>query len=143
MIVENLISRQAVSPSVLYLVKIPGSKSNIVKQNNCELYCARYPHLKGLFRKDIDETRKFGRKFCDDVADKMGNMGFFTSDERPKYGVSYGIREDEYDYIFNEISADPEHHLVVMFAYPERESLETKTVIERKFRQLYIENSLF
>lgn len=141
MIVNQLISKQAVSPSVLYLVKMPETKSKIIKQNNNEIYCAKYPHLKGLFRKDVEETKAFGRQFCDDVASKMDNMGFFTSDERPKYGISYGITEKEYDYILNEISANPDHHLVVMFAYPEREALETKTSFERNLRQIYLQNS--
>lgn len=139
MIANKLISQQAISPSVLYLVNLPDTKSRIIKQNNFQIYCAKYPRLKGLFRKDIKETKSFGRKFCDYISEKRNNQGFFTSDERPKYGISYGISEEEYDYIFEQISADPEHHLVVMFAYSEKESLETQTSFEIHLRQLYLE----
>ena len=121
----------AISPSPLYLVGMPDTKCKIIKNNNGSIYCAKYPNIKGLFRKDIEETRKFGRKFCDDVGAKMENYGFFTSDERPKYGISYGITEEEYDYIFEQIQAREDEHLVVMFAYPERESLETQTYFEK------------
>ncbi|MGH7886048.1 MAG: hypothetical protein ACRENO_10180 [Thermodesulfobacteriota bacterium] len=141
-IVKNLISSDAVSPSVLYLVKIPETKSRIIQENNYQLYCAKYPNLKGLFRKDVEETKDFGRIFCDHVAAKRNNKGFFTSDERPKYGVSYGISEEEYNFIFKEISADENHDLVVMFAYPEREALETKTSFEILLRQMYLDYRL-
>ena len=97
---------------------------------------------KGLFRKDIDETKKFGRMLCDNVAEKMNNFGFFTSDERPKYGISYGLSEKEYDYILEQISADDDHHLVVMFAYPEREALETQTYFENMLRKTYLDYQL-
>lgn len=140
--VVNEILEEPISPSVLYLVKLPDTKSKIVKNNNHSIYCAKYPHYKGLFRKDVKETKKFGRMFCDKVADKMDNFGFFTSDERPKYGISYGITEKEYDYILEQISADEEHHLVVMFAYPEREALETQTYFENMLRKKYINYQL-
>lgn len=138
MIVNELISQNPVSPSVLYLVDMPETNSRIIQENNHQIYCAKYPRLKGLFRKDVEETKSFGRKFCDHIAEKRNNKGFFTSDERPKFGTSYGISEKEYDFIFEEISADQDHHLVVMFAYPEREALETKESFEIKLRQLYL-----
>ena len=130
---------QTISPSVLYLVKLPDTKSKIIRNNNFQVYCAKYPNYKGLFRKDRDETRKFGRVFCDNVAQRMKNFGFFTSDERPKYGISYGLKEEEYDYILEQVSADEDHHLVVMFAYPEREALETQALFENMLRKTYLE----
>ena len=136
--VVNEILEEPISPSPLYLVKLPGTKSKIIKNNNHSIYCAKYPHYKGLFRKDVNETKKFGRFFCDKVADRMNNFGFFTSDERPKYGISYGITEKEYDYILKQIEADEDHHLVVMFAYPERETLETQTYFKKMLRKKYI-----
>ncbi len=141
MVVDSIFE-EPISPSVLYLVKLPHSKSKIIQNNNYRIYCAKYPNYKGLFRKDITETKKFGRVFCDNVAQKMKNFGFFTSDERPKYGISYGITEKEYDYILEQISADEEHHLVVMFAYPEREALETKTYFENMLRKKYLNYQL-
>jgi Glu-tRNA(Gln) amidotransferase subunit E-like FAD-binding protein len=141
MIVDTIFE-ETISPSVLYLVKLPDTKSKIIQNNNYKVYCAKYPNYKGLFRKDINETKEFGKMFCDNVAQKMNNLGFFTSDERPKYGISYGITEKEYDYILEQISADEDHHLVVMFAYPEREALETKTYFENMLRIKYLDYQL-
>ena len=118
-IVQNLMY-YPVGPSTLYLVELPETKCKIIKNNGNMLYCAKYPMLKGLFRKDVDETKKYGRLICDTVAEKLNNFGFFTSDERPEYGISYGISEKEYAYIFDYIEAKEDEHLVVMFAYPER-----------------------
>jgi len=141
MSVKNIFA-ETISPSVLYLVELPGTKSRIIQKNNNKIYCAKYPKYKGLFRKDIDETKKFGRMLCDNVAEKMNNFGFFTSDERPKYGISYGLSENEYDYILEQISADDDHHLVVMFAYPEKEALETQTYFENMLRKTYLDYQL-
>ncbi|MFA9408961.1 MAG: hypothetical protein ACERKJ_09010 [Candidatus Dadabacteria bacterium] len=126
-----------VSPSILYFVDLPGTKCKII-QNNCnKLYCAKYPMIKGLFRKDVDETKKYGRIICDKVAEKLDNFGFFTSDERPKYGISYGISEKEYAYMFELIGAKEDEHLVAMFAYPQREALESKIFFEKLLRKTY------
>ena len=136
------IIRTPISPSALYLVELPDTKCKIIKANGGRVYCGKYPLVKGLFRKDIEETRKFGRKFCDNVAAKMDNYGFFTSDETPEYGINYGITEEEYDYIFEQIGADRERHLVVMFAYPEREALETQVYFENLMRLTYLKHGL-
>jgi hypothetical protein len=126
-----------VSPSILYFIDLPGTKCKII-QNNCnKLYCAKYPMIKGLFRKDVDETKKYGRIICDKVAEKLDNFGFFTSDERPKYGISYGISEKEYAYMFELIGAKEDEHLVAMFAYPQREALESKIFFEKLLRKTY------
>ena len=60
MSVKNIFT-ETISPSVLYLVKLPGTNSRIIQKNNYQVYCAKYPMYKGLFRKDIAETKKFGR----------------------------------------------------------------------------------
>jgi hypothetical protein len=126
-----------VSPSILYFVDLPGTKCKIIQNNGNKLYCARYPMIKGLFRKDVDETKKYGRIICDKVAEKLDNFGFFTSDERPKYGISYGISEKEYAYMFELIGAKEDEHLVAMFAYPQREALESKIFFEKLLRKTY------
>jgi Glu-tRNA(Gln) amidotransferase subunit E-like FAD-binding protein len=125
----------AVSPSPLFLVELPKTKCRIIKQNGCKVYCGVYPLLGGLFRKDVGETRKFGRTMCDAVAGKMNNHGFFTT---PEYGISYGLSEKEYEYIYEQTGASGDHHLVVMFAYPEREALETQTCFEELLRKEYL-----
>ena len=131
-----------VSPSVLYYVELPETKCKIIKNNGNKLYCAKYPLIKGLFRKDVDETKKYGRIICDKVAEKLDNFGFFTSDERPEYGISYGITEKEYAYMFEQVGAKEDEHLVVMFAYPEREALESKIFFEKLLRKTYFSYTL-
>lgn len=137
MIVNNILSN-AVSPSPLIKVHLPKTKSKIIKNNNNIIYCAKYPYLAGLFRKDIEETRKYGRKFCDEVAENMDNYGFFTTDERPEYGISYGISKKDYAEIFRKTEFKENRDLVVMFAYPEREALETKLYFEKRLRKNHL-----
>ena len=126
-----------VSPAPLHLVELPKTKCKIIKNNKNKIYCAKYPLLKGLFRKDRDETKKYGRLICDTVAEKLDNFGFFTSDERPEYGISYGISEKEYEYIFDEVGASEDEHLVVMFAYPKKEALHSQDFFEKLLRKTY------
>ena len=135
-IVKNLML-YPVSPSILYYVELPGTKCKIIQNNGNKLYCAKYPMLKGLFRKDMDETKKYGKIICDIVAEKLDNFGFFTSDERPEYGISYGISEKEFAYMFELIGAKEGEHLVAMFAYPEREALASKIFFEKLLRKTY------
>ncbi|MDY0095824.1 MAG: hypothetical protein RBT80_24275 [Candidatus Vecturithrix sp.] len=47
----------------------------------------------------------------------MKNQGFFTTDERPEYGVRYGISQNEYLVIFQLLSAHPHGDLLVLFVY--------------------------
>ncbi len=71
------------------------------------------------------------------MAEKLDNFGFFTSDERPEYGISYGITEKEYAYMFEQVGAKEDEHLVVMLAYLEREALESKIFFEKLLRKTY------
>ena len=132
----------AISTSPLYLVELPGTKCRIIKNNGSRVYCGVYPTMKGLFRKDVETTKKFGRYICDAVADEMNNHGFLTSDETPEYGVSYGISKKEYEAIFKQTEASRDHHLVVMFAYTEREALETQSCFETLLRKAYLNCSM-
>ena len=126
-----------VGSSPLILVKLSHTKCEIIKNNGNKVYCAKYPLIKSLFRKDVDETKKYGRLICDTVADKFKNFGFFTSDERPKYGISYGISEKEYEYIFQKLDASQNEHLVVMFASNEKEALKSQDFFEKLIRKTY------
>ena len=128
--------------SVLQLVELPQTKCKIVKNNGNKIYCSKYPLIKGLFRKDVDETKKYGRIICDTVAEEFENFGFFTSDEPPEYGISYGISKKEYEYIFDYIDAKEDEHLVVMFAYPEREALHSQYFFEKLLRKTYFSYTL-
>ena len=101
-------------------IKLPNTKSNIIRRNNRKIFCVIYKNKKGLFRKDVHETKIFGRKICDEVSELMGNDGFFSSDELPNYGIS----QKEVDYIFSLLSPK-ENDLIVFFAYPEDEARKT------------------
>jgi Glu-tRNA(Gln) amidotransferase subunit E-like FAD-binding protein len=137
MTVKDLVLN-AISPSPLFLVELPDTKCRIIKNNDARVYCGVYPLIGGLFRKDVEATKKFDRAMCDAVAKKMDNHGFFTSDETPEYGISYGISEEEYQRIFEQTGASKDRHLIVMFAYPEREALETQTCFEKLLRKEYL-----
>ncbi len=128
----------AISPSPLYLVELPKTKCRIIKNNGSRVYCGVYPLIGGLFRKDVEETKIFGRALCDAVAEKMNNQGFFTTDETPEHGISYGLSEKEYEHIYERTGASKGRHLIVMFAYPEREALETQTCFEELLRKEYL-----
>lgn len=82
-----LASPKQVILSELVSIKFSRTKSHIVQSNGNIVYCANYRGLKKLFRKDIEETRVFGRRICDTVATIMRNHGFFTTDELPNYGL--------------------------------------------------------
>jgi len=117
--------------SDLVSIEFSDTKSNIVQANGNVVYCAKYMGLKGLFRKDIEETRAFGRRVCDKVAAIMKNHGFFTTDELPNYGLS----EQEKEFIFRETTADSGDDLVVIFAYCADEAKASKTLFESLLRE--------
>jgi Glu-tRNA(Gln) amidotransferase subunit E-like FAD-binding protein len=87
--------------------------------------------LKGLFRKDIEETRVFGRRICDRVTAIMKNHGFFTTDELPNYGLS----EREKEMIFEQTDADSRCDLVVILVYSIEEAKASKTLLESFLRE--------
>jgi Glu-tRNA(Gln) amidotransferase subunit E-like FAD-binding protein len=124
-------SAKQVILSDLISVKFSSTKSHIVQSNGNVIYCAKYRGLKGLFRKNIEETRVFGRRICDTVAVKMNNHGFFTTDELPNYGLS----EREKEMILEQTDADSECDLVVVFAYSIEEAKASKTVLESLLRE--------
>jgi glutamyl-tRNA(Gln) amidotransferase subunit E len=126
-----LASAKQVILSDLISIKFSNTKSHIVQGNGNVIYCAKYRGLKGLFRKDIEETRVFGRRICDTVAVKMKNHGFFTTDELPNYGLS----EREKEMILEQTNADSECDLVVIFAYNIEEAKASKTVLESLLRE--------
>jgi hypothetical protein len=67
----------AISPSPLFLVELPKTKCRIIKSNNYRVYCGVYPLIGGLFRKDVEEMRKFGRAVRRSSG-KMDNHGFYN-----------------------------------------------------------------
>ncbi|MCD6523047.1 MAG: hypothetical protein J7K68_04825 [Candidatus Diapherotrites archaeon] len=115
---------------MLVRVELPKTKSNIVKKNGGIIYCAVYREKKGRFRKDVEESREFGRRICDAVKKRMHNKGFFTSDELPGYGIS----EEEKAIILERTGAGKDD-LVAIFAYEKDEAEETKRVLDEILKE--------
>jgi len=55
MVVQQILSN-GLKSSDLILINLPGTGSRIIQQNGNKIWCSKYERLKGLFRKDIDET---------------------------------------------------------------------------------------
>lgn len=112
-------------------VELTQTKSYIVRENNRTVYCSVYKGLRGLFRKDVEGTRNFGRKICDAVKEKLDNDGFFTTDELPNYGVD----EEEKRTILKETKAEKDD-LVAVFVYDEDEARKTKNLLDKLLRRV-------
>lgn len=91
-----------------------GGASRIVALNGSRVWCARYPGLAGLFRKDRGPSKELGRALCDEVRDRFHCQGFFTTDELPRYGLDRSARRD----ILAATGAGSAD-CVVIYAYPE------------------------
>ncbi len=125
-VVPQILSKPPCS-SGLFHVHFEDTPSIILKRNDNSIFCCIYWGLKGLFRKDIPETKKFGRYLCDTVSDLMNNKGFFTSDELPAYGIS----KKDVKTIFDCTGADPASDLVVILAYNITVAKATKKLIDK------------
>lgn len=124
------ILKNRVESSDLIEIELPKTKSQIVQENKDMIYCSVYKGLRGLFRKDVEETRKFGRKICDAVKEKLDNDGFFTTDELPNYGVG----GEEKETILKETKAEKDD-LVAVFVYDEDEARKTKNLLDKLLRR--------
>jgi len=121
---------KGIESSYLMEIKLLQTRSNIIQQNRGIIYCSVYKGLKGLFRKDIEETKKFGRVICDTIKEKLKCKGFFTTDELPRYGVS----RKETKTILKETNAE-KNDLVVIFAYGREEAQRTKDLLDQLLKQ--------
>jgi Glu-tRNA(Gln) amidotransferase subunit E-like FAD-binding protein len=119
-----------IKSSELIEVRLPSTKSRIVKENNGIIYCSVYKELKGSFRKDVEGTKKFGRKICDEVKQNLSTQGFFTSDELP----NYGLNKRDTEIILRETQA-AQNDLVVIFAYGKIESQKAKEFLDGLLRK--------
>lgn len=88
------------------------SPSRIIQANGGEVWCRNYRALAGLFRKDRGPSKEFGRALCDEVKERFGCDGFFTTDELPRYGITRGVRRE----IERAVDAGSDD-CVVIFAY--------------------------
>lgn len=95
-------------------IELPESRSGIVQENDGIVYANTLSGREGLFRKDREPSREFGRRLCDEVKELFDCQGFFTTDELPGYGVSRA----ETRRIYDETGAS-DADLVLLYAYPE------------------------
>jgi len=119
-----------IKSSKLIKIKLSKTNSHIIQQNKGIFFCSVYLGLKGIFKKDIKEHNKFGRKICDIVKEKINNHGFFTSDELPSYGIS----KKELKEIYNQTKAE-ENDLIIIFAYNKKESQKTKEFLDKLLKE--------
>lgn len=100
--------------SQLVPIHFESTRSNILRANNNTACCCVFDGLEGLFRKDREPTRRYGRRVCDLFKTVFHNDGFFTSDELPRYGISRGDMRT----LFNEMNKESgDGKLIVVFAY--------------------------
>ncbi len=125
---QNFISGllgQGFRSSDLVCLQLGSSKSRIIQKNLGEIYLAKYSGIRGLFRKDVTVTLKFGRIVCDFIIHHLNNQGFFTTDELPAYGVSFRERKE----FFQKLGAE-DKDLVAVFAYDYPMACKTKTLLD-------------
>ncbi|MEW2557541.1 hypothetical protein [Streptomyces griseorubiginosus] len=67
---------------------LPDSSSRILAQTDGMLHGFCIRNGKGMFSKEHDVSRAFGRKWCDRVREEFDCAGFFTTDELPRYGLT-------------------------------------------------------
>ncbi len=130
MIVQKILKGRTINSSKLIEIKILKSKSKIIRENKGVIYICKYKRLAGLFRKDIKETREFGRKTCNKAKKELKNKGFFTSDELPNYGIS----QEELNEIINKTNAQ-KSDLIVFFAYNEEGAEKTKDFLDNTLKK--------
>lgn len=90
------------------------TRSGILQANDNMAFCFKLLGLEGLFRKDQEPSKQYGRYVCDLVKDTFDCGGFFTSDELPRYGIT----RREKRYLFTEMDKTPsDGDLVVICVY--------------------------
>jgi len=135
MFIWNILKELTASASIC-IVELPHTKSNMIQHNKWIIYCARYPNLKGLFRKGPQHTAttSFGRIICDEVKQTLGNTGFFTTDELPAYGISRNEKR-----LVQQANNIGDKDLVAMFVYDETEAKCTKNLLDELLMSSKIE----
>ena len=117
MIFEHILrgsGHHTVEVSSLVPVQFPETRSGILQINGNMAYCCTFAGLEGLFRKDQDATRIYGRGLCDFVKAAFHCDGFFTSDELPRYGIT----RTEIRSMYKTMRVEPgEGVLIAIFAY--------------------------
>ncbi|WAX78122.1 hypothetical protein [Streptomyces sp. KMM 9044] len=93
------------------------SSSRILARTDGMLHGFCIRGRRGMFSKEHDESRAFGRTWCDRVREKFHCAGFFTTDELPRYGLSAEDRETLFR-LYRK--ADIERDVMVLLTY-ERE----------------------
>ncbi|APB32682.1 Archaeal Glu-tRNAGln amidotransferase subunit E (contains GAD domain) [Gloeomargarita lithophora Alchichica-D10] len=123
-------NRDTVTVGDLIPVYFPGTHSGILLANGGMAYCCAFDGIEGLFRKDQDATRRYGRQVCDLVKEVFGCDGFFTSDELPRYGITRA----EVRALYAAMHKQPgDGVLIAVFAYDARLAAHIRSFLEAYF----------
>jgi Glu-tRNA(Gln) amidotransferase subunit E-like FAD-binding protein len=121
-----------VEVSALVPVSFPDTRSGILGANGSMAWCCTFGGLEGLFRKDQDLPRAYGRHLCDLVKVTFDCGGFFTSDELPRYGITRA----EIRYLYQTMRVQPGSGvLIAIFAYDEALSARIRGFLIDYFAQ--------
>ena len=107
------------------------SGSRIIALNGSRVWCARYPGLGGLFRKDRGPSKALGRALCDEVKESFQCLGFFTTDELPRYGIGRAQQR-----VILEATGAAQTDCVVIYAYPERRARAINAYLYDRLREM-------
>lgn len=129
-------AQQTLSFKKLQSFDLKNTQSQIVKDNHDMLFGFVIHGLEGLFRKDVEETRIYGRRVCDLVKVEFNCSGFFTSDELPRYGIT----KLELTSLYQQTQCQPnDGNLIVLMAYDEALSTKIRDYLihhlEQEFNQ--------
>lgn len=129
--------------SSLVKIKLPYTNSKIIRKNHNVIYCSKITNMEGLFNKENDDTKLFGRYLCDLAKSTLNCEGFFTSDELPRYG----IKKKEVRAIFSTLNKKiKDGDLILIYAYNREQSDSINSFISNyineKIRKLYSSDNL-
>jgi len=108
----------------MQLITFKDTHSLLLQNNGNMLYAVVCKGLVGLFCKEVESSRVWGREVCDKVKAAMGNKGFFSSDELPRYGITRAEKR----YLYAQCKADAAD-LILLYAYSQQEAIDTHTCV--------------
>lgn len=127
----NQNNKKVIFHSKLIKIYLKDCNSNIIKSNNNILYAAKYEGLAGLFSKEVDDTKAFGRVMCDLAKLIFNSHGFFTSDELPRYGINR-VESKEIFKITDKGLTD----LIILFAYDRYTSNQMNKFVSKQLQNI-------
>lgn len=121
---------KATTSSLMQLITFKDTHSHLLQNNGNMLYAVVCKGLAGLFCKEVESSRIWGREVCDKVKAAMGNKGFFSSDELPRYGITRAEKR----YLYAQCEADAAD-LILLYAYSQQEAIDTHSCVMEHIRR--------